>query len=1556
MEEKLVEIFGEVLAREQVGIRDNFFEIGGHSLKATIAVNQIEARTGCRLTLQEFLQGGTVENLAVLIEEKGTNDYQPIPKAEKKETYEATSAQKRIYLVHELEPEETAYNIPAVLKVGTRLDKEKVTGVFQKLQQRHEALRSRFVTEDGILMQYIEQEASFVIEYEETKSLDSQEIRKSVEKFIRPFSLDCAPLFRAKLVQSMEESILMIDLHHIIADGISMAILQKEFSDLYNGTGALADGGIDYHDYSEWMAKRDMNGQRKYWVDMYEDDIPALEMTEDYARGRTRNYEGEYFAGTINFKDAVETLARQNGVTEFVVMLGALMMTLGKYSRQEDIVVGSPVSGRFHHDTESLVGMFVNTLAFRGRPEKQKTVASFLKELGQTCVEGLERQEYPLEELVEEVCTNRDLARSPLFDVMFALEEEEQEKLRLGGSEAVPIKLEHCMAKFDLTLNVQKQAEDYQVELVYSSGLYKKSSIQSMLSCYIEVLKEMCQKPEQRIGELSGLAVDMKEKILNEFNDTKTELGQKETVIEIFEEQVGKTPDSIAVEYRDKSITYKELNAKANGLGRKLRNLGVGCDDFVGIIAERSLEMIEGIYGILKSGGAYVPIDPVYPSERTAYILKDCSAKAVLVYVEERERRQKAVEAATEAGVPVILLSDQEMEKEIENLEKINGGESLVYCIYTSGTTGKPKGVMNCQKGLRNRVLWMDSRYPMGEGDRILQKTTYTFDVSVWEIVWWALKGASVVMLENGDEKDPQKICEVIAKRKVTVLHFVPSMLEVFEAFLKTSSLARRQIKSLRYIFASGEALKMIHVNTFNSLMVETHGQTRLINVYGPTEASIDVTYYDCQKEQDIIPIGKPISNIQMYVLDGEHLCGIGMPGELCIGGVGLARGYLNRPDLTSEKFIDNPFGEGRLYRTGDLGRWLEDGNIEYLGRMDEQTKIRGFRIELQEVESVIREVEGVQDAVVIAKEDSNQEKSLYAYVVGDVELADVKDSIRKKLPDYMMPSYMQKISEIPVTKSGKLDKRALPDIKQMVKRDYQEPETHLEKQLASIFERILSVNQIGRNDTFMELGGDSIKAARLIMEIRKEFKVQIPFSMVFDNLNVQALSKEIENMMANQKEEYVSGHIFVGGEQYESISEVQEYSDAYRSVFQEVESYKEMAPIQIASYYMNIRKTSMEINFYEELDQRKVNEVWNGLLKSDEILCSAIDMSTQKIVKYHKPSCVTVPFFDLSELEDKEKGDILYSILKCNKIYDEDETYNGKVVLTVPYLLRISEKHYKLSIVCSHLIMDGFAKDVFTKKFIDLYRNNIERIKTYSGTYDEYVNMMRGIEHINIQQFYEKMALKRFVQAIDTIKNESVELQKFTFSYPVLDWNRDIEQKLMEAGIQILNAISRLNYDSMTEVPFFIVIHGRQYKNKSFSDVIGECMDVLPMTMESDGDIAAILQRIDSKMQYLKENNINFIGSYFENKNLPHDLEMKYLLEKDSLYKIPFYNYLALYDADKESKIPMMKEFEGEEKININLVYKKDESIEVSFYIRKDKWKKAEEAIVSIMDSYLNE
>ncbi|MBG9595189.1 hypothetical protein ABE34_23940, partial [Lysinibacillus sphaericus] len=966
-------------------------------------------------------------------------------------------------------PEGTMYNMPQALKLTGEVSVEDLRRALQEIVDRHEILRTEFLLVNGETVQKVLETAEVPFEYEEASNRTDEE---EMKLFVRAFDLSKAPQIRARFVKRDTYGLFMLDMHHIVGDGMSIVTFMNERNALYKGE-KLEPLSHQFKDYSEWMSSRDLESQRAYWLSQFEDEIPVLDMPLDYARPQEQSYEGS-ITGSILDKELakkIKELAKRTGTTEYMVFLSAAMVLLGKYSRQEDIVIGSPISGRTHRDTEGMLGMFVNTLAMRGRPEKEKRYEDFLLEMKEVCLKAYENQEYPFEELVEEAQVQRDMSRNPLFDVMLVLQNNEKAELSLEGTEAEGAGLVGTVAKFDLTFNVEEHEGQYGVMLEYCTALFKEETVKQILKHYEEVLRQVVERQDCLLGQVEMVTEDEKEKILHDFNATKTEYPREKTVVELFEEQEAKTPDRIALVFEGEEVSYRELNERANVLAHKLISNGVKVGDYVAMYIERSLEMVIGIYGIIKAGGIYVPINTMYPESRVKYILSDCDAKILLVGSEQQSLNyegkviniKKELPSNTEATNPSIELNS----------------EDGLYVIYTSGTTGNSKGVEVMHKNIV-RLLFNDGfKFDFNQDDVWTMFHSYGFDFSVWEMYGATLYGGKLVIVNEEEAKDSLKFAELLIENKVTVLNQVPT------AFYNLLRQPKAEQINVRYLIFGGEALNPAYLKTW----CYNHPNTKIVNMYGITETTVHVTYREIG-EKEILrgrsDIGKALPTLQTYIMNGETLCGIGVPGELCIAGDGLARGYVNRPELTEEKFVKNPFGEGRLYRSGDLARWLPDGNIEYLGRIDEQVKIRGFRIELGEIESRIREIKGIHDSAVIAKADQNGDKAIYAYYTGEsVSVSEIREHLAGVLPEYMIPSYMMEIDSIPVTRNGKLDKRALPEIEVKATREYVAPRNKKESMVCEAFSTMLNAKEVGVKENFFELGGDSIKAIRIISNLR---------------------------------------------------------------------------------------------------------------------------------------------------------------------------------------------------------------------------------------------------------------------------------------------------------------------------------------------------------------------------------------------------------------------------------------------------------------------------------------
>ncbi|WP_369814323.1 amino acid adenylation domain-containing protein, partial [Lysinibacillus sp. FJAT-14745] len=1109
MEEIICKIFSQILGVEQVGVHNNFFELGGHSLRATRLVNQIETETGYRMMLQEIFAHPTPAWLAENISGKESDSYAPIVAAEEKDYYPMLSAQKRVYLVCQMGIDGTAYNIPQSFKIKGPVSVEFIESALQKMIDRHEILRTDFLLIDGEPVQRVKKTAKADFEFVADSETSEVELFKA---FIQPFDLSKAPLVRIKLIQRGDYHLLMLDMHHIVSDGMSLATFIREFTALYNGE-SLKPLTIQYKDYSEWISKRDFSTQKEFWANEFRDELPVLDLPLDYRRPKIQSYNGAIIECTTGKKlaEKVKDICLKTEATEYMVFLSAAMILLSKYSRQEDIIVGSLSSGRTHKDTESMLGMFVNTLAMRGRAEGKKTFAEFLNEMKEKCLNAYDNQEYPFEELVEAVQVRRDMARNPLFDVLLVMQNNEQQEFKLNGIQTEYVKQESTISKFDLNFSIVETDAEFCILLEYCTDLFKEESVKRMLEHFVGVLEQIAENSNLLISEIEVINEAEKTLIHQTINDTDMVFPLEKSVVDLFEEHVENKPDQLALIFGEEQLMRSELNQKANQLARMLRNHGIKPGDFVAIVAQRCPEMIVAILGILKAGGAYVPIDPMYPTDRISYIIDDCQPKVILT---------AKAEVPFNTEIPLIDLCDADVYTGVAtNLDKVVSKYDVAYCIYTSGTTGKPKGVMIENHSLTSNMFYSAKRFLLGNEILVPLFTNYCFDLTVPSIFLPLCFGGTLDLIDNEKELDIEFI---MTNKEYTFIKMTPSQLKTL-----IDSKNGKTLEKLRCLVVGGE---MLESAVARSILEIYGGHIVLLNEYGPTEATVGSLLYTYSKTDDrtFVPIGKPFANTQIYIMNEMKLCGLGVPGEICIAGEQIARGYLNMPELTAQKFIDNPFGEGKLYRTGDLAMWLPDGNIDCLGRIDEQVKVRGFRIELGEISHAIRNIEPIIDTAVIVREDEYGDKTIHAYYVSDQEIStsDVREDLRKNLPEYMIPTYFMQVDKLPVTENGKLDKRALPQIVLDRATEFVAPRNKTEELLSQTFSEMLGVEAISVTDSFFELGGDSIKAIRIVSRMRSA-GYELSVRDIMSQYTVEAIARKVVVTQENRYEQNeVTGHV----------------------------------------------------------------------------------------------------------------------------------------------------------------------------------------------------------------------------------------------------------------------------------------------------------------------------------------------------------------------------------------------------------------------------------------------
>ncbi|WP_181219296.1 plipastatin non-ribosomal peptide synthetase PpsC [Bacillus subtilis] len=1098
-EMKLSQLWEDVLKNGPVGIHDNFFDRGGHSLKATALVSRIAKEFDVQVPLKDVFAHPTVEGLATVIREGTDSPYEAIKPVEKQKTYPVSSAQKRIYVLRQLEDGGTGYNMPAVLELEGKLNPERMDRAFKELIKRHESLRTSFEQDaGGDPVQRIHDEVPFTLQ---TTVLGARTEEEAAAAFIKPFDLSQAPLFRAQIVKVSDgRHLLLVDMHHIISDGVSVNILIREFGELYNNR-KLPALRIQYKDYAVWQEGFKTGDayktQEAYWLKQLEGELPVLDLPADHARPPVRSFAGDKVSFTLDQEVAsgLHKLARENGSTLYMVLLAAYTAFLSRLSGQEDIIVGSPIAGRPHKDLEPILGMFVNTLGLRTRPEGGKPFVQYLQEVRETALEAFEHQDYPFEELVDKLELTRDMSRNPLFDVMFVLQNMDQESLELDELCLKPAANNgHQTSKFDLTLYAQEQPRGlltFQME--FSTDLYKKKTIEKWLQYFINMLLSIIKDNKAALGTINILNEDETHYLIHELNRTKIDYPRNETISRLFEMQAEQTPNAVAIVSDTQVFTYEDLNSWANQIASVLQIKGVGPDSVVALLTGRTPELIAGMLGILKAGGAYLPIASDLPVERIAYMLSDSGA-ALLLQSEKTEKQLLDIECEQ------IIIEDIQKQGETKNVDSSAGSHSLAYIIYTSGSTGKPKGVMIEQRSVI-RLVKNSNYITFTPEDRLLMTSSIGFDVGSFEIFGPLLNGAALHLSDQQTFLDSHQLKRYIEHQGITTIWLTSSL------FNHLTEQNEQTFSQLKHLIIGGEALSPSHVNRIRNVCPEVS----IWNGYGPTENTTFSTCLHIQKTYELsIPIGRPVGNSTAYILNQWGvLQPVGAVGELCVGGDGVARGYLGRPDLTKEKFVPHPFAPGdRLYRTGDLARWLPDGTIEYVGRIDDQVKVRGYRVELGEIESALRQIDGVKEAAVLARTAQTGSKELFGYisVKAGTNAEQVRSLLARSLPNYMIPAYIIEMETLPLTSNGKLNRKALPEPNFTSKQTYAPPRNDLEDQLVLIWQEVLGIQRIGIEDSFFELGGDSIKALQVSARLGR-YGLSLQVSDLFRHPKIKDLS-----------------------------------------------------------------------------------------------------------------------------------------------------------------------------------------------------------------------------------------------------------------------------------------------------------------------------------------------------------------------------------------------------------------------------------------------------------------
>ncbi|UCH96678.1 MAG: amino acid adenylation domain-containing protein, partial [Candidatus Aminicenantes bacterium] len=1186
IEKKLAAMWSELLMKDPIGINDNFFDLGGQSILAMRAAAKAQEVFNVKIPLITFFQVGTIRGIAEII-----------------------------------------------------------SGLQRGYQDR---------LQDGLIK------------------------RKGL---IQPFDMETVPLLRTAVVKLQNlRHFFFIDMHHIITDWISLDIIANEFAALYSD-GKLEKSPIQYKDFSQWQknffTSHRFRKQEQYWLDIFASEIPRLNLPLDYPRPPVRKWEVKKVQMEVGtgLTQRLKKFAAEQEVTLFMLLLAVYTIVLTKTGHQEDIIVGTPVSGRTHANLTQMVGMFVNTLALRIKPRNHFTFHEFLKKVKEQTLSALENQDYPFEMLVEKLNLSGDTTRNPIFDTMFTVQHfyEWDLEVKTGDLTIIPYNIEDRHSMFDLVSGAIVIYSDIQLVFTYNLHLFREDTIRQMARNFIAVLSWIVQAPDRQIKEINMEKSDIrsysdphlqkdrfleaqspikistarkpvtpqqKEWILYKFNASSMEYPKEMTIHQLFEQQVSRAPLRTAVIYRNRQLTYKELNRKSNQMAVLLKEKGLEIDRCVGLMVEPSIEMMIGILGILKAGACYLPIDHQYPEGRIRYLMEDASVSMLLTRT-HLQSQLSLLSKYTGFVVPLDELDhvDQHAHDGCpkSHLNETVKPDQLAYVIYTSGSTGRPKGVIVDHAAVVNRLVWMQKKYPLTPADTFLQKTTFVFDVSVIEFFSWFMGGARLCFPEPKTNKDMRKILEAIEIHNITAVSFTPTVLHTF--FLSIGKDSIGKLASLKWIFCAGEQLPVRLLEQWRDFSIET----KLENLYGPTEATVYASYYSCDHQSHTVPvpIGKPLGNSRLYVLDErQQLLPPGQVGELVLAGASLARGYLNRPELTAEKFLPDPIfpsdRRDRMYRTGDYAKLLPEGNMVYLGRMDNQVKIKGFRIELEEIEAVLLKHPHIRKAAVIVQNNHQGVKYLAAYIITqtDLTLKELRAYLLEKVPELMIPSAFFKVEQMPLTTSGKLDRKSLPQCGTPIKADIQyiAPRNDLEHQLANDWAEILKLDKIGILHNFFEMGGDSLRGNLLLAQINNRFNAGTAIKDLFEAPTIREFAK-ILSLSKTKK--------------YTSITPVEK-----KEYYPAASAQKRLFVIHQLNKHDTNYNLSLGMIIEGSLDKDRLKDTVKQLVMRHESLRTGFRMQDGEIVqKIEENPHLEIEFFEGEEWDDSYIEKIIDGDIQLHKI-----------------------------------------------------------------------------------------------------------------------------------------------------------------------------------------------------------------------------------------------------------------------------------------------------------------
>lgn len=1274
-EKQICALFGELLSLENVGIEEDFFVLGGNSLKAMSLLHRLRT-AGFALTMGDIFACPTVKELSAVLD-GSQREYTPIPAAEKREDYPLSPAQEQMYWLYQLDPENLSYHMPWLVELEEGVKPEDIRAALQSMTDRHEILRTRFTEINGQPRQVILPRLEIVISVTEEQTASPEE---TIKNFLRPFVLEKPPLFRVSLLKRERGWLLLTDMHHIIRDGLSRDIFIEEYTALREGK-PLPQSGLQYRDYCLWMESRDIASQGAFWREQYHHLPEPLELPTDFPRPRVRTYQGSCVRRPVPpaLRESLRNLTKQTNTTDYMVFLAGAMILLGQYSRQEDVVIGSPLSGRTHEDLGRTLGIFMNSLPMRGYPKKDKTLGQFLGEIRSLCVGAYQNQEYPLAKIVEEAGVVRESSRNPLYDVILVLQNREKTVYSVGGKTARRLPFHLGKSKVDLTFQILESEDQYEIELEYSTELFRDSSAERMLEHYLRLLAGMENALELPLGRLLPLSDIQREQVIKRFNPLGVD-SIPQTAAQRFFAEATAHPDIIALRDGARQWSFGHLRDRVIGLAARLKERGLGEGKFAVLLCRRSMEYILGVLAVLHCGGAFVPVDPEYPEERIQYILRDSGAVLALTHREN-----------TALSVPTVSLTEAVAGASMPPAEA--AAQSPAYMIYTSGTTGKPKGVIVPNRALAHYISYAGAHYrDPGEPLEVALFSSISFDLTITSTFLGLLfGGTTTVYSETAD----RALARILRENRTTFLKLTPAHLKMME------ELPFEGASSLRHMVLGGEALP----TSLAKAAQNRYGKQLVIhNEYGPTEATVgccDYCYDENRDTEATVSIGRPMDHARIYILRDDLLCPIGMPGELCIAGEGVALGYQNQKELTEKVFVPDPFGKGLMYRTGDLARWQEDGRLEFLGRIDQQVKIRGYRIEPEEVSKVLSGLPGVESAVVTAM-TVREDTMLCAYVTAadTLDPEDLRQSLLRELPAYMIPQFIMQIPAIPLTINGKVDKAALPCPERNTVDST--PETPEEVLVCELVGELLGLEKVSPEEAFFRLGGNSLKLMTLRLRLESKTGKAVSLSELYGASSLRAIARHVSGA------EKAAQVILPAPKQ---------------------ESYP-MTPVQQRLYAIYLADPQglaynhpMGIHIRGELDACRLEQAFCALLERHEALRTRFDGKNQ----YIDAVSFTLPIRSCPGGEPQTLVEDFAAPFRLEE-----------APLLRAELVELGRKNYLLLVDVHHIAADGISKNVISREVSALYGG--EPLAPVKLQYKDYSQFLLNRDQTEGMAFWQRM------------------------------------------------------------------------------------------------------------------------------------------------------------------------------------------------------------------------